>query len=120
MKPLTVGQALAMWTLVLGKSIGQLANRGRYSSGTDEARERPWSLKVHSRSARVLVQMGYARERCVMNDGRELRGADLVRFLGSWTLQYEITARGARAWQNATARERYGITESSPLKSAAR
>jgi len=109
-RPLTAGQAMAMYVLLQGRNIGQLVPKGKDSGDTTPAGEpAPWNLRVNSIAVRALEKMGYARHHCVLSDGTRLKGADLVHQLGDWEVKFEITARGRNAWIVSTALERYGL-----------
>jgi hypothetical protein len=112
MKKLTVGQATAFYVLLQGRNIGRLVPTGKESSDTDGAGEpAPHNLRVNRVAVRALKAMGYARSHCVLIDGRRLKGAALVHYLGHWKEKFEVTERGRRAWVAATARERWGLPE---------
>jgi hypothetical protein len=112
MMGLTSPQAFAMFVLVQGKHIGQLVRgSGKSCDGQFDDGFRAWTLCVHTRAVKPLVRLAYARERCVLPNGRELRGAELLHFLGHWQVKYELTRKGLRAWRSATARERWGLPE---------
>ena len=117
MKKLTEGQAVAMYVLLQGRAVGRLVRGSKVSSYTTDAGElAPWNLRVHPVAARALVLLGYARERDVRLSGREVKGEDLVHYLGHWQTKYEATLRGVRAWRAASARERYGYPEYASMK----
>lgn len=106
MKRLTWGQARAMEVLVQAHALGVLAERSKESN-----HEHSHWMRVNSQAVTALLKLGYARSRCVLIDGTEVKGADLVHLLGYWKIKYEITARGLHAWQTANVRDRWGLLQ---------
>ena len=117
MKPLTPGQATALYMLIQGRALGEPVRASKESTDVDyDGRLSKFFLSVNSRAAKALVALGYARKRNVLIDGTEVTGADLVHRLGDWETKYEVTARGKRAWEHASARERYGMCERATMR----
>lgn len=88
---LTLAEQAALDVLETSKKLGTLAEPSTRS--TDE---RPHWIRVHSRTARRLEELGLARSKCVLPDDREVKGRDLVHLLGHWKKKYEITPAGLR------------------------
>lgn len=104
---LTGAQAKALFCLLRAKAQGQpLVVKGRETNY-----DHSWSIRVHSVAVRHLESLGWARAKNVLLDGTEVKGADLVHFLGQWSTKYEVTRRGEQAWSRFTVRQRYGLPE---------
>lgn len=103
---LTAAQAEALYCLLQAKKWGVLVPKGKRTAYEDH-----WNMKIHPIAARHLVKLGWARERCVLIDGREVVGANLVHYLGHWKTKFEVTRRGEQAWWRFDARQRWGLPQ---------